>query len=107
MVGNAFKPFYRGHFIEKNGKVILVGRFSMHWSTKAFMTFWFTGVVCIALLIPALAGATFTALIGLGLVSLGMIAAGSAIIGLGEWFARNDAAWLSSLIRGALGTPDC
>ena len=107
MVGNAFKPYYRGRFIEKNGKVILVGRFSMHWLAKGLMTVWFTGVVCITLLIPALAGATLPALIGLGSISLGMIGVGSAIVWLGERFARNDAAWLSSMIRGALGTPNC
>jgi hypothetical protein len=41
MVGNSFKPFFRGRFIKRNGKVILPGRFTMHPYVKAFMTFWF------------------------------------------------------------------
>jgi hypothetical protein len=39
MVGNSFEPFFRGRFVEKTGKVILVGRFTMHWLVKAFMLF--------------------------------------------------------------------
>jgi hypothetical protein len=105
--GNAFKPFYRGRFIDRNGKVFLVGRFTMRWFAKAFMTFWFGGVVCITLLAPALTGATLTALIGLGMIGAVMIGAGTAFVWLCRWFARNDAAWLSNVIRGALCTQDC
>jgi hypothetical protein len=43
MMGNSFKPFYRGRFIEVDGNVILTGRFTMHWLVKVFMTFWFGG----------------------------------------------------------------
>jgi hypothetical protein len=47
MVGNSFKPFYRGGFIERNGKVILVGRFTMHWVVKVFLAVWFGAIGCL------------------------------------------------------------
>jgi len=102
MVGNSFKPFYRGHFIERNGKVILTGRFTMHWFAKVFMAVWFGGVGCFTLLASVLVAihpqkAMLTPLFGLG-----MIIAGTALVWIGKWFARNDAAWLSDVIRGAL-----
>lgn len=37
MVGNSFKPFYRGRFIERDGHVILTGRFTMMWPVKLFV----------------------------------------------------------------------
>lgn len=99
MVANAFKPFYRGHFVEKNGKVVLVGRFTMHPLVKVFMAFWF-GVAGIGSVLATAQArqATFATLLG----SVAMIAGAAALIALGKWFARNDAAWLSQVIRDAL-----
>jgi hypothetical protein len=102
MVGNSFKPFYRGRFMERNGKVVLAGRFTMHWFVKVFMAFWFGGVGCFTLLASILVAtnpqkATLAPLLGLG-----MIVAGTALVSIGKWFARNDATWLSNVIRGAL-----
>lgn len=101
MAGNAWKPFYRGRFIERNGKVILVGRFTMHWLVKVFTVFWFGFVGCFTLLTSihvAIHPEKATAL----LIGPGLIVGGTAILWLGRWFARNDAAWLSEVIRGAL-----
>ena len=102
MVGNSFKPFYRGRFVERNGKVILTGRFSMNRLIKAFMALWFGGLAFFVLLgllslvrqpqkavVPALAG-------------VGITAAGVALVWFGKWLSRNDPAWLSDVIRGAL-----
>ena len=97
MEGNSFKPFFRGRFIERNGKVILAGRFTMHPYVKAFMTFWFGVVGCLTLLIFLHSRTTIAPLGGVG-----MIVAGIAMVMAGRWFARNDAAWLSEAICSAL-----
>jgi len=36
---------------------------------------------------------------------LGMFGAGVALVGFGKWLGRNDVAWLSNVIRTALGAP--
>jgi hypothetical protein len=100
MVGNSFKPFYRGRFIERDGKVVLTGRFTMHWLAKVFVAFWFGGIGCLFLLASVQAAlypqkAPFVSFVG-------MLAAGTALLWFGKWLARNDAAWLSDVIRGAL-----
>ena len=102
MVGNSFKPFFVGRFIYRNGQVILAGGFTMQWMVKIFMTFWFGGI----------AGFTVVSLFAVGhplqkatmfpLFGIGMFAAGAGVVWLGKAFAQNDAAWLSSVISGAL-----
>jgi hypothetical protein len=101
MVGNTFKPFYPGRFIDRNGKVILIGRFGMHWFAKAFMAFWFGGIGIFALFSVFLTNNLQQAAL-LILAGLGMMAFGTALVSIGKWFARNDAKWLSDVIRGAL-----
>src|SRR5437016_13971963 len=39
--GNAGKPFFVGEFVVRNGRTILSGRFTLHWSAKVFMSGWF------------------------------------------------------------------
>jgi hypothetical protein len=34
-----------------------------------------------------------------------MVGFGVVLVAVGKWFARNDVAWLSSVIEGALGEP--
>ena len=102
MVGNSFKPFYRGRFIERDGKVVLTGRFTMHWLVKVFMAFWFGGIGCFVLLASVQAALHPQKAEFLPLGGIGMFAAGIALVWLCKWFARNDAAWLSDVIRGAL-----
>lgn len=101
MVGNSFKPFYRGRFVERDGKAILVGRFAMHWLAKMFMAFWFVmiGAITLSAIVLTDSGqqAALSALFGSG-----MMVAGTALVSTGTWFARNDATWLSGVIRGAL-----
>jgi hypothetical protein len=99
MVGNAFKPFFRGRFIEINGKVMLVGRSTMHPLIKMFTTFWFGAASVGAILAVTQARQVTLATLFAG---AGMIAAATALVGFGRWFARNDTAWLSEVIRGAL-----
>jgi hypothetical protein len=100
MVGNAFKPFLRGRFIVRDGKVFLIGRFTVHPFAKLFMAFWFGGVGCfmlLALLEHNSKNAPLAVLVGGG-----MLATGAAFLWFCKWLARNDAAWLSDVIRRAL-----
>jgi hypothetical protein len=104
MVGNSFKPFFVGRFQLSGGGVVLRGRFTLHWLVKLFMGFWlgfcvfFTTLAIVgAMRSPRAAAAPFA-----GLAMLGF---GLGLIRLGGWFSRNDPAWLSAVIRNALGTP--
>jgi hypothetical protein len=102
MVGNSFKPFFRGRFIEKDGKLILAGRFTMHWLVKVFLLFWFACVLLFTL------GSAASFMVHPGkaaptpLFGFGMLAFAVALVTLGRWFARNDSAWLSDVIQRAL-----
>src|ERR1700733_8884211 len=100
MTGNAFKPFLRGRFIERDGKVILTGRFTIHPFVKLFMAFWFGGVGCFMLLALSEHHSKNAPLAVL--IESGMLAAGAAFLWFCKWLARNEAAWLSNAIRNAL-----
>lgn len=103
MMGNSFKPFFIGKFEIVNGRVVLTGRFTMIWITKAFMTLWFGFIVLWTLL------ATISVIKhpqsgqwSFPLFGVGMAVAGVALVKVGKWFARNDIAWLSQIIQTAL-----
>lgn len=103
--GNSFKPFFIGEFREHNGRVKLVGRFTMHWFAKAFMSVWFGFILLWTLM-------ALVALIFHGpqenwifpLFGAGLFVAGVLFILLCKWFSRNDAAWLSNTISKALSS---
>jgi hypothetical protein len=103
MVGNSFKPFFLGRFESTDGKVVLVGRFTMLPITKVFMTFWFGFVTLTSA--AFLFGANSTIRAPATLAPFGMIGAGIAMVSFGKWLARNDVAWLSEVIEGALASP--
>jgi hypothetical protein len=103
MVGNSFKPFFLGQFQSSNGQVRLIGRFTMLPIVKVFMTFWFVFVSLTS--VGILFGARSTTPAPAVLVPLGMIAAGVAMLVFAKWLARNDVAWLSGVIEGALRPP--
>jgi hypothetical protein len=100
MVGNSFKPFFLGRFESREGKAVLVGRFTMLPIVKLFMTFWFGFVTLTSA--AFLFGANSTIPAPAILVPLVMIGGGVAMLALAKWFARNDAAWLSKVIEDAL-----
>ena len=105
MVGNSFKPFFIGRFDVHDGKVVLAGRFTMLAIVKVFMTFWFAVITVSAVAVllgarPEGGKAWFFAL-----QPLVMFGAGLALVAIGKWFARNDVAWLSRVIEGALASP--
>ncbi len=103
MFGNSFKPFFIGEFQERNGRVVLTGRFTMIWPVKTFMSVWF-GFLLVWTALPGASIVTQgqTDVVWFPLSGLGMIGAGIALVWIGKWFARNDAAWLSNVIQEAL-----
>ncbi len=110
MCHNSFKPFFIGSFGERNGRVILVGRFTMLWFVKVFMSFWFG--FCALWTTMALFSLTFLSFARLPntqpnkwwfpLFGILMFCAGTALLRFGKWFSRNDAVWLSEVIKKAL-----
>ena len=102
MVPNSFKPFFIGHFEFKNGRVVLVGCFTMHWFVKAFMTFWlgfcvfWTGLATFAVATQKAPYWWFP------LAGVGMFCLGVAFVRGCQWLSRNDIAWLSQLTGNTL-----
>jgi hypothetical protein len=86
MFGNSFKPFFLGRFQKSEGKVLLVGRFTMPLAVKAFMTFWLGMVALIS--IGMLIGSTKPSLGPAALAPFGMVGAGLAMVAFGKWLAR-------------------
>lgn len=105
MMGNFFKPFFQGRFIEMNGRVILAGRFTMHWFAKVSTALWFGSAICGAIVghlqLVADPGTSWD----MTRFWLEMLATGAALLWVGIWFGRNDDAWLSNVIARALADP--
>lgn len=104
MLGNSFKPFFLGRFQRSGEKVQLVGRFTMLPITKVFMTIWFAMVALAS--VGLLFGLTSTVPAPAILAPFAMIGGGVAMVAFGKWLARNDTAWLSEVIEGALRSPE-
>jgi hypothetical protein len=103
MVGNSFKPFFLGRFDSREGKVVLVGRFTMLPIVKVFMTFWFGFVTLTS--VAFLLGANSALRAPAVLVPFAMIGGGVALLAFAKWLARNDVAWLTKVIEDALASP--
>jgi len=101
LVRNSFKPYFVGRFEQRAAGVVLVGRFTMHWSVKLFMIIW----LGLCLLWTAMAASDvvhqskqwFMPVIGVGMFSLGV-----AFVRLCQWFSRKDPIWLAEFMRRAL-----
>jgi hypothetical protein len=104
MVGNSFKPFFSGRFEIREGVTVLAGRFSLLTIVKVFMTFWlgmafvFAGGMLLGHFSSPNPAPPF-----LAFQPFLMLGFGIAVVAVGKWFARNDVAWLSSVIERALG----
>lgn len=100
--GNSFKPFFVGHFEVAEGRTLLVGKFTIHWFVKLFMSVWYGG--CLYWTVSA----TRVALEEPGqvrlfpLFGLGMFLAGGAFVAISRWLADGDREYLSGVIAGAL-----
>jgi hypothetical protein len=102
-VGNSFRTFYVGEFVETDGRVRLQGRFTLSRGTKAFMTLWFGLVLvwtALALTYAILAEDAEAWLFPLAGVA--MLAAGLGLLVLFKRLAGSDRPWLSNVIEGAL-----
>jgi hypothetical protein len=104
MVRNSFQPIFVGRFESRGGKLMLIGTFAISPVVKVVMTFWLSvvGVFALATLLGAFDPRGPYALL-FRLQPFLMLGFGLAIVALGKWFARNDAAWLSDVIHAALG----
>jgi hypothetical protein len=102
MLRNSFKPCFVGRFQVRQNRVVLAGRFALHWSVKLFMGFWFGFWVLFTALALFTAvpepHASFMPLAAL----ITMMAFGIGLMRISVWFSRNDRAWLSDVIRTAL-----
>jgi hypothetical protein len=108
MVGNAFKPYFIGGFLASDGKVVLRGRFTMHWLAKLFFGAWFgvLGLITVLALVGLVAGrASNPQPLAIVPATIGMLAFGLVLVKSGQWFSRKDPVWLSSIIGAALTTP--
>lgn len=104
MVGNSFKPFFIGRFEQRQGKVVLRGRFTMMLLVRMFMACWF-GMLALFTVAGSVATVASPKAAVLPLAALGMLGFGVGLTALGQWFSRNDPAWLTDVIRGALRAP--
>jgi hypothetical protein len=104
MVGNSFKPFFIGRFEQRQGKVVLRGRFTMALPVKVFMAFWL-GMLALFAVAGSVATAASPKAALFPLAAIGMMGFGVGLTALGRWLSRNDAAWLTHVMRTALRTP--
>jgi hypothetical protein len=107
MVGNSFKPFFIGRFVERGERVFLTGRFTMLLMTKVFMSLWLGLLACVSitalvsmLAAPAEKPGRFSLVLG----PLLMMALGIGMLRLAKWFCRNDVEWLTNVVRRAIST---
>ena len=100
---NSFKPFFIGRFHAAQGKSELRGVFTMHWFVKLFMSVWLGFCVPWTLLSLLAVVAKPAELWFFPLAGIGMLLAGTALLAVGKWFARNDRSFLSRVITEALG----
>jgi len=102
-VRNSFKPVFVGSFQRVGDRTILVGKFTMHWVAKAFLSLWF-GFCALWTLLVLVAGISK----GLGEVwwmplgGTGFFLFGILLVGFCRWLSRNDVAWISTVISNAL-----
>jgi hypothetical protein len=104
-VRNSFKPVFTGAFEDTDGRVLLRGSFGVHGSVKVFLCLWFGALLALALFGGWRAAHDGSDAWKFSLFCAGMMLFGVGLVALGRWFARNDEAWLSNVIRGALTRP--
>ncbi len=100
--GNSFAPFFVGSFRQVGNRVLLTGRFTMHWLVKVFSAIWFGGILYWTITAFVIVSREASPDWLFPLFGVGMLVAGILFLLLCKWFARNDPEWLSGVIRGAL-----
>jgi hypothetical protein len=103
MVRNSFKPYFIGHFEVRGERVVLTGRFTMHWFVKLFMTFWFGFILLWLLLTSAIVlHQPHAQTWWFSLSALSMLMFGVALVRFCKYLSHNDISWLSEIIKHAL-----
>ncbi len=105
-VGNQFAPRFEGSFRDGPANVVLIGHFTAPGWTKAysFAPIAFSAVFGVLFCLAALLQPSLQTVWAV-LVLPGFAALGIASTKLNQFFTRNDVAWLSQVINGALGEP--
>ena len=108
--GNSFKPIFVGRWIERDGNIVLKGRFTMFLLAKVFMSFWlgfaipwtvFASVGVFAMAHGGtLASEPWLALFPL--LGIGFVALGAGFVRACWHWSRKDIPYLEGVIRGAL-----
>jgi hypothetical protein len=101
MMQNSFKPIFTGSFERKGGKVMLRGRFTLHWFVKLFLVFWI-GIATFIGVVGTLAAMRDSKAAAVPFFTLIMVLFAFGLLRFGAWLSRNDPAWLSAVIRNAL-----
>jgi hypothetical protein len=99
-----FRPWFFGRFLERNGRVVLRGGYSMHDGARLFLGLWLAGCAY-ALWRSLFAAMDETASPALLLVPLGLLAAGALMPWFGRRATRDDPAWISDVITRTLKLP--
>jgi len=103
LVGSVFQPIFIGKFEERNGSVVLVGHFTVHWFEKVFMSVWLGGVLLwTAIVVVAVAYQRSLENLIFPVLGAGMFCAGVAFARFCKLLSRNGTAWLSNVIGSAL-----
>jgi hypothetical protein len=99
-----FRPWFFGRFLDRNGRVVLRGGYSMHDGARLFMGLWLGG--CAFAFWRSLdAVVEVGASPALPLVPLGLLAAAALVLWLGRRATRDDPAWISEVITRTLKLP--
>lgn len=98
-VHNSFKPVFVGRIKKLGTGSRIEGIFRMNRATQVFMTFWFGFCVFFTLVdfSKVVDGQSSFPLGGIAMIFLGVL-----MVRLGRWFARNDQAWISSVVISAI-----
>jgi hypothetical protein len=97
-----FKPYFTGAFHIKEGKVVLSGNFSIHWSARIFLVLW--SGLCILwtyIGIGEYSSNKFESIF-ISIFFVFMLLGGFVVVRFGQWFYRGDKVWISKRISEAL-----
>jgi hypothetical protein len=91
-----------GEFHENKGRVVLSGRFTLNWFTKAFLTFWLGFSLFWTILAAVTVLARDLSLWWFPLFGVMAIGVGLMFVWYLKWTSLTDIAWLSKLMQDSL-----
>jgi len=99
-----FRPWFFGRFLDRSGRVVLRGGYSMHVGARILLGLWLAGCAY-ALWLSLFAAIDASVSPALPLVPLGLFAAGALLAWIGRKATRDDPAWISDVITRTLKLP--